>query len=277
MFLTTPQVEPRIQFSPLPQHVDQEHHDHHHHHNHIEINHRHIEIEQSSFEERFDCHSFMIILRMALIGTLLLGLSLRQGLNDPPKAQGATFPPKIFLNSLHVPYFNVSDGELSSMWDITLAISNVMNFSNINILKLEAVVCYKEHETLAWVTPIEPQYALQTEVFPIGGEEVKEVNLKLNTTGWEKDQPIVDDKVIQDIAEDMQRGVARFSLHLKVMGEVDFGDGWVAAFAMYPRCNDLRVKFGAKNQQGDEVVTPINQKPRECVGLIEWQPIRDSL
>ncbi|PNX87895.1 hypothetical protein L195_g043995 [Trifolium pratense] len=144
-----------------------------------------------------------------------------------------------------------------------------MNTSNINILRLDAAVCYKENETLAVETPIMPQYLLQSQVFPLREEDSKKVHLKLNTTGWEKDQPIVDDSVIQSIAQDMQRGVTRFSLHLRVVGQVESGDGWIAPFIMYPKCTNLKVKF-LEGNKNDEAATLIDPKPRECLGLVEW-------
>jgi hypothetical protein len=144
-----------------------------------------------------------------------------------------------------------------------------MNTSNINILRLNAAICYKENETLAVETPIMPQYILQSQVFLLEEEDSKKVHLKLNTTGWEKDQPIVDDSVIQSIAQDMQKGITRFSLHLRVVGEVESGDGWIAPFIMYPRCINLKVKFLEGNKKG-EAATLMDPKPRECLGHVEW-------
>ena len=102
------------------------------------------------------------------------------------------------------------------------------------------------------------------------------MHLKLSTTGWEENQPIVDDNVVQAIAKDVQRGVTRFSLHMMVTGEVGLGDGLVAIFAMYPKCSNLEVKFVAGDQLG-EAAYMIDRKPRECVGLIEWGPVKESI
>lgn len=265
MSFSSPQVESRTEFSPLPQQEDDQTYNTNFHVNTI-INNRRILIEP--IEERFDWDSLVIMLRLALVGTLLVGLSLRETkLNQP---SSIPIPPKFFLDTFHIPQIKISDGELSSIWNITLTVSNVMNATNINILRLDAAICYKENQTLALETPIMPQYALQSQVFPMEGEETKKVHLKLKTTGWEKDQPIVDDVVIDAIAQDMQRGVTRFSLHLRVVGEVESSDGWVAPFIMYPKCNNLRVKFVEGNEKG-ESATMIDSNSRECVGLVEWE------
>jgi len=268
MSFSSPQVESRTEFSPIPQQDQDQSHINNNDHVHIhvnDINNRHIVIEP--VEEGFDWDSLVIMLRLALVGTLLVGLSLRETKYDKPSS--IPIPPKFFLDNLHVPQIKIADGELSSIWEMTLSIANIMNATKINIIRLDAAVCYKENETLALETPIMPQFALQSQVFPLEGEDTKRVHLKLNTTGWEKDQPIVDDSVIQSIAQDMQQGVTKFSLHLKVVGEVESSDGWVAPFIMYPKCIDLRVKFLGDNHKGKEA-TMIDPKPRECLGLVEW-------
>ena len=152
-----------------------------------------------------------------------------------------------------------------------------MNSSEINILRLDAAVTYKGNETLAVATPIAPRYALDSEAFVVEGEEKKRLVLNFSITGWEKDQPVVDDTVIQAIAEDMQRGVTRFRLKMRVVGEVEFGDGWYPGFVTYPSCNDLEVRFLAADQKMGEAATMVDRKPKECVGPVEWGPARDSL
>jgi hypothetical protein len=268
MSFSSPQVESRTDFSPLPQHDHDQTYNNSNDHDQIHINNIiNPDIVIEPIEERFDWDSIVIILRLALVGTLLIGLSLRETKFDKPTS--IPIPPKFFLDVLHIPHIKIADGELSSIWDMTLSISNIMNTSNINILRLDAAICYKENETLAVETPIMPQYVLQSQVFLLEEEDSKKVHLKLNTTGWEKDQPIVDDSVIQSIAQDMQRGVTRFSLHLRVVGEVESGDGWIAPFIMYPRCINLKVKFLEGNKKG-EAATLMDPKPRECLGHVEW-------
>ncbi|WJX84903.1 hypothetical protein P8452_67426 [Trifolium repens] len=266
MSFSSPQVESRIEFAPLPQHDHDQTYNNSNDQIHVNnIINPCIVIEPIE-EERFDWDSIVIILRLALVGTLIVGLSLSKTKFEKPNS--IPIPPKFFLDALYVPHIKIVDGKLSSVWDMTLSISNFMNTSNINILRLDTAICYKENETLAVETPIMPQYALQSHVFPLEEEHTKRVHLKLNTTGWEKDQPIVDDSVIQSIAQDMQSGVTRFSLHLRVVGEVETGDEF-APFIMYPKCINLKVKFLEGNQKG-EAATLIDPKPRECLGLVEW-------
>lgn len=265
MPLSTAQVESRTQFSPLPQDVEQGH-------NQIQVNDRHIVLEP--YEERVDWDALVIMLRLVMIGMLLVGFSLRQRELYEPTFDPVA--PKFFLDSFHIPHLKVSEGEVSSTWDVALTISNVMNYSNVNILKLEAKVSYGENETLAVITLSMPKYTLESDVLLLDEEETKRVHLKLSTTGWEENQPIVDDNVVQAIAKDVQRGVTRFSLHMMVTGEVGLGDGLVAIFAMYPKCSNLEVKFVAGDQLG-EAAYMIDRKPRECVGLIEWGPVKESI
>ncbi|BAT85928.1 hypothetical protein VIGAN_04352800, partial [Vigna angularis var. angularis] len=210
MSVSTSPVESRIQFSPLPQDI-QEHH--------LEINDRHIMIE-SCEEENFDWDALVNLLRLTLIAMLFVGLTLHQRQRQSYQPTFDPIPPKFFLDSFHVPHLEVSEGEVSSTWDATVTICNVMNYSNINILNLEAKMNYRESETLAVITPIMPQYMLPDAVLFLENEATKKFHLKLSTTGWEENQPIVDDTVVQAIAEDIQRGSTRFSLHMIIIAEV---------------------------------------------------------
>ncbi|WJX79585.1 hypothetical protein P8452_62694 [Trifolium repens] len=267
MSFSSPQVESRIEFAPLPQHDYDQTYNNRYDHDQIYVNNiinTCIVIEP--MEEHFDWDSIVIILRLALVGTLIVVLSLCKTKFEKPNS--IPLPPKLFLDALHVPHIKIVDGKLSSVWDLTLSISNFMNTANINILRLDTAVCYQENEILAMETTIMPQYSLQSHVFPLEEEHTKNVHLKLNTTGWEKDQPIVNDSVIESIAQDMQSGVMRFSLHLKVVGEVESGDSF-APFIMYSKCINLKVMFLEGNQKG-ETTTLIDHKPRECLGLVEW-------
>nr|KYP48560.1 hypothetical protein KK1_029711 [Cajanus cajan] len=204
---------------------------------------------------------------------LLIALALRQRKTYQPTFD--PIPPRIFLDSLNIPHLKVSEGELSSTWDVSLTISNVMNCSYVNIVRLEAEIRYEENKTVAMISVVAPQYTLQNEVFMLNVEETKKMYLKLSTTGWEKNQPIVEDSVVQAIAEDVQRGVTRFSLHMRVVGEVGLGDGFFETFTMFPKCSNLEVKFVAADQQG-EAATMIDSKRRECVGHVEWGPVLNT-
>ncbi|KAK7396757.1 hypothetical protein VNO78_17915 [Psophocarpus tetragonolobus] len=265
-FSTTPQIESRsIEFSALAADIEE---------NQMVVNVGDIVVEAG--EERFDWEGFVILLRLTLFGMLLVGLALRQReLSYQPTLDPV--PPKLFLDSFHVGHLKVLEGEVSSMWVLNLTISNVMNCSNVNIVKLEAKISYeeKENQTLAVITPIMPQYTLQREVLLLEAEETKRVHLKLSTTGWEESQPIVDDTVVQAIAQDVQRGATSFSLHILVTGEVVLPHGWVQTFTMYPKCTNLDVKFVAGDHQG-EPAHLIHPNPRECLGLVQWGPVKDT-
>lgn len=261
MSLSTPPVESRIQFSPLPQGVEEHH---------VGINEGHVMMMEPCEEEHLDWDGVVIVLRLIMIAMLLVGLALhRRQLYKP------TFDPiapKFFLDSFEVPHLEVSEGEVSSTWVMTIAICNVMNYSDINIINLEAKISYEENEneTLAVITPIVPEYKLPQEVSLLENGETKKVHLKLSTTGWEENQPIVDDTVVQAIAEDIERGSTRFSLHMIIIGEVWLGDGWVQTFMMYPKCTNLVVKVLTNT------TTIVVHKPKECVGVVQWGSVKNT-
>ncbi|KAL5060366.1 hypothetical protein RYX36_031970 [Vicia faba] len=274
MYFSSPQVESRIEFTPIPQNDNDQTLNNNNNRGHVPVNNitnRHIVIEP--IEEPFDWDFLVIMLRLALVGTLLVGVSLRETRIDKPKT--ILYPPRIFIDKLHIPEIKIIDGELSAIWEITLTISNVMNAS-INIEKLETKINYKEDDILACKTPIELQYKLPSPGLPLIGKDSKKVHFKLNTTGWDKDQPIVDDSVIQSIEQDMQKGVTRFSLHMMVVGEVESSDGWVIPFGMFPICNTLGVKFERDDHKG-ETGTMIVSKPIECLGMVEWEEERMAI
>jgi len=260
MSIPTPPVESKIQFSPLPQDIEE--HD-------VQINDGDVVMEPC--EERFHWDTLVTLLRLAIIAMLLIGLALHQRPLYQPTFN--PIPPKFFLDSFHVPHLEVSEGEVSSTWDMTVTICNVMNYSSINIQKMEAKISYEDNETLAVITPIMPQYTRA--VLLLDKETTKKVHLKLSTTGWEENQPIVDDTVVQAIAEDMQRGITRFSLHMIIIGEVWLDDGWVEPFIMYPKCSNLVVKIVADHLMGKKKAI-IEHKPKECKGHIEWGHVKNT-
>jgi len=260
MSLSTPAVESKTQFSPLPQDIEEHH---------VEINDGNIVRVEPCEEEHLDWDGAVIFLRLIMTSMLLIGLALHQR-----KLYQSTFdpiPPKFFLDSFEVPHLEVSEGEVSSTWVMNVTIWNVMNFSDINIINLEARISYEENETLAVITPIMPQYVLSKEVSLLENGATKKVHLNLSTTGWEENQPIVDDTVVQAIDEDMQRGTTRFSLHMIIIGEVSLGNGWVQTFTMHPKCTDLVVKVVPGN-----TTTITHHRPKECVGLVQWEHIENT-
>ncbi|KAE9585351.1 hypothetical protein Lal_00018085 [Lupinus albus] len=271
MSISTPQVESRIEFSPLPQDVEQVQ-DHI-----IEDKDSHIfmiEIEPQE-GQCFDWEAIMIVLRLAMVSLLLVGFALHQSQLEKPDTN--PIPPRFFIDSLLIPEFKISNGELSSTFGIKLTIANDMNSSSINIIRLDVAMTYQENKTLALVTPIELHYPMQSDVFLIDAEEMKRMNVKLSTTGWERDQPVVDDVVIQAMDKDMKRGLMRLGLQMMVVGEVQFGNGWVTSFVMYPSCNGFAVRFKAAADQQGEAATVVEQKPRECIGTIQWEHLRKML
>ncbi|KAK7244820.1 hypothetical protein RIF29_39647 [Crotalaria pallida] len=266
MSFSTPQVESRIEFSPLPQQdVDQEHEVKDHN---IVM----IEIEPPYVEQRFDWDAFVIVLRLALVSMLLVGLAVRQSIPEQPTSK--PIPPRFFIDSLHIPQLKITDGELSSTLNVKLTISNDMNSSNINIMRLDVAMSYsKDNKTISTITPIHLQYALQRDVFLVEADSMKRVHVELSTTGWEKDQPVVDDNVIREIAQDIKQGFTKLGLQMRVLGEVEFSNGWTEGFVMYPSCNYLEVKF----KVADEEATVVDGRAKECIGPIKWEPMRTSL
>ncbi|KAL2345294.1 hypothetical protein Fmac_006579 [Flemingia macrophylla] len=98
-----------------------------------------------------------------MVGMLLIGLALCQRKTYPP-----TFdlnPPKFFLDSFNISHLKLSKGE----WDVSLAISNTMNYSYVNIVRLEAKIDYEKSQTLV----VAPQYTLQNAIFMLDVEEMK--------------------------------------------------------------------------------------------------------
>ncbi|KAI4300561.1 hypothetical protein L6164_033928 [Bauhinia variegata] len=191
-------------------------------------------------------------------------LALRQRHNKP---LSDPIPPKIFLDSLAIPLFNVADGqdELPAIWDVKLMISNVMNATDINIKQLEATVLYKHYEALlSMFTLIKPQ------VFPVvEAKENKMVDLKFSSRGWEKNQP---DAVVDAMAKDRKKGVIRFDMLMRVNGDVEF-QGRAIPFLMSPNCTDLVVQFPSSTEPG-QAPTLIHGNHTECLGVSKWGRIK---
>lgn len=218
---------------------------------------------------------FELALRLALISVFLLAaaLRLRQSLSHPPPSYPVA--PSMLLNSLAIPHFNISDGELSASWNVELTVYNGgVNAADVIIERLDASIWYRENEALASISPINPRDLLESKGLRVEAEQEKRMNLKFATTGWEKDQPIVDDSVIGAMAEDRKMGVTRFGLWMKVKGELTAGE-WAMDFVMYPTCSDLEVRFTPEPEQGG-VAALINGDSRVCSGLTEWGNVRSA-
>ncbi|KAE9619555.1 hypothetical protein Lalb_Chr02g0154481 [Lupinus albus] len=102
--------------------------------------------------------------------------------------------PRFFVDSLRVSTFNVFEGELSVTCNVNLTISNNgINSTLINFFNFHALIVYKEDKVLALNAPIEIENVNQNGVFVMNKNENKTLHLTFNTTGWERDQPIVDE------------------------------------------------------------------------------------
>uniref|UniRef100_A0A151UH61 Uncharacterized protein n=1 Tax=Cajanus cajan TaxID=3821 RepID=A0A151UH61_CAJCA len=99
--------------------------------------------------------------------------------------------------------------------------------------------------------------------------ENKTLHLTFNTTGWEKDQPIVDDDVIQKIGEEMKSGVMKFGL--KIEAEVEFELNLTnVPMVMHPYCSNLEVDL-APLQRGEVSTFDNVGKVKECLDPFEDQ------
>lgn len=179
-------------------------------------------------------------------------------------------PPKFILSSLKIPNFQIKDGELSATWDVDLTLSNTgENSTLLNFLFFEAVVVYKENAPLAMRAPTEDETGVPG-IFTVDQNENKMMNLKFKTTGWEREQPIVDDSVLQEIAKDRERGSVKFGLKIMAKAEFNVNYMMIMPAVVYPQCNDLEVKFGAGNGGGGDAAVWVNGQPMECSGPVQW-------
>ncbi|KAI9122154.1 hypothetical protein K1719_006843 [Acacia pycnantha] len=232
----------KVEFTPLPQDIEEG---------------------KIRLQTQPQCRWWETALRLALIALFVLGVAyrLRQSKTPPPPP----IPPTLFLDSLSVPHFNISDGELSASWDANLTISGALN---LTIQHLHASIWYEDREPLAWIGARNPEH------LGVVPEKKKKMNLKFKTTGWEKDQPIVDDTVIAAMAENRKRGVIRFRLKIWVRGELRTNE-WALGFITHPTCPDLEVRFPSPGKKGAAMLT--RGDDTSCAGLTEWGQARSLL
>ncbi|CAJ1967255.1 unnamed protein product [Sphenostylis stenocarpa] len=179
-----------------------------------------------------------------------------------------TTPPRFFLHSFCVDKFNISQGELSATWNVDLNISNGANSSFINFLNLKAFMVFKEDIALAVSTPIQTEDLLDIRgVFFMDKNENKTLHLSFNTTGWERDQPVVDDDVIQEIDREMITGVMSFGLRIEVEAEIEFNMMNLPVF-MQPYCPNLEVDF-APLRRGEAATLVAIDEVRECFDNVD--------
>jgi len=182
-------------------------------------------------------------------------------------------PPKFFIHSLHVDTFNISQGELSATWNVNLTIFNEANSIFINFLNFKAVMVYKEDIPLALSTPIQLESLLDTHaIFSMNKNENKTLHLNFNTTGWEKDQPVVDDDVIQEIDEKMKLGVMSFGLKIEVEVETEF-NMMNDPFIIESYCSNLEVDFALLERSRIMTLDDADEV-KECMNnLDQWNDI----
>ena len=174
MAFSLPQVESNFQLSPLPN---------------LDIEQGldktvPVDIYDKAFESSWD---FLVAyMRLAGIGLLLSTLAIYV---KPLQEHSNPIQSQFFDNSLRVSNFNISDGELSTNHDVSLTLIDVMDDNNIRMGITEAALMHKENH------------------------EEKRINFKFSTVGLEKEQPTVDDTMIQDNAEDCKKGMIRSNIH----------------------------------------------------------------
>ncbi|KAK7355006.1 hypothetical protein VNO80_14251 [Phaseolus coccineus] len=177
-------------------------------------------------------------------------------------------PPRFFIHSLRVATFNISQGELSATWNVNLTISNEINSTFVNFLTFKATMLYKEDIPLAFSTPIPLESLLDTHgIFSMNKNENKTLHLSFNTTGWEKDQPVVDDDVIQNIDEEMKLGVLSFGLKIEVEAEIEL-NMMNTALIMEPYCSNLEVDFTSLEQCKAPTLDDVDEV-KECLSNVD--------
>lgn len=192
--------------------------------------------------------------------------------NDSPNSH--IFPPFFFLQSLNVATFNISQGELSATWNVDLTISNGVNSTLINFLNFKAFMVYKEDKVIALSAPIQSEDLLNTHgIFVMDKNENKTLHLTFNTTGWERDQPIVDDDVIQEIDEEMKLGAMSFGLKVEVEAEIEINKMNVPV-TMQPYCSNLEVDLSPL-EQGEVATLDDVGVDRECLYNVDQWNIND--
>ena len=224
------------------------------------------DIEQNSIETNLSdqfCGNPWRIVRstVGFMALLMFCIMLPRAYYSYPRVSNP-FPPRFFLNSLRVSTFNISESELSATWNANLTIFNGVNSTLINIVNFNALMMYKEDKALAQNDPIKSDNVDSHGIFVIYKNENKTLHLTFNTTGWEGDQPIVDDDVIQEI------GAVSFGLKMIVEADINYNLMNIP-IAMQPYCSDLEVDL-APLERGEVATLDDIGEARECSGPVEW-------
>lgn len=240
-----------------------------------------ITLGNDNVELSYDCDEFCgtpwrIASTIVGLGALLMFLLMIPMVTDYSFSPiSHVTPPKFSINSLRVATFNISQGELSATWTVNLTISNGVNSTLVNFLDIKAIMVYKEDNALALNDPIEPNNLLATrEVFVMDKNDTKTLDLSFNTTGWEGNQPIVDDDVIQEIGKKMELGVMSFGLKIEVEAEIQLNLMNVPV-AMNSYCPNLEVDL-TPLERGEVAILKDVGKARECLDTVNQWDLNDA-
>ncbi|CAL9026312.1 unnamed protein product [Prunus brigantina] len=142
-------------------------------------------------------------------------------------------PPKIKLNSLFVSKINVSNTKLGANFDVAFTIENPNLVSWIFFDRIDGSISYEDN---ALVT-----YSLDPLV--LGLKEHRMMHVKISVNGLQEDQPVVKERVLEEIHRQREDGAVNFSLEM--FARATYRTGWrgTKSVLMNPQCLDLRVGF----------------------------------
>ncbi|OMO63485.1 hypothetical protein COLO4_32398 [Corchorus olitorius] len=178
---------------------------------------------------------FIMFISMIVIVPILF---LIMNCNFAAQQQGPQLPP----DSFSVSNFHVSDSKLSATWELDLAFLSQGNGHEIQFSGIEGTIFYKDI-ALA-MTSWQP--------FGVGMKEQEKVHLKFVTSGYEGDQPIVENSVLREIKEEQNNGTVRFSMRINTfVAYQNWGLFWRSSNPGYDSyCWDLIVRFSPKTGTG---------------------------
>ena len=98
--------------------------------------------------------------------------------------------------------------------------------------------------------------------------EEQRMNFKFSIAGWVKEQPIVDDTVIREIARDWKSGLIRFTMQMRNNGNFEF-DEWIVP--CIPVATIWLSSLRKSSALSGVVANLIHGEARECSSFIEYQ------
>ncbi|KAK7392681.1 hypothetical protein VNO78_21125 [Psophocarpus tetragonolobus] len=227
------------------------------------------------YEQSYDCEEFcgspwrFLRTIVGLIALVIFCLLIPIVIQYNSSSNSQINPPRFFLDSLRVVTFNINQGELSATWNVNLTISNDVNSTLLNIINFNALLVYKEDKALAFSAPIESENLFTNGIFFVDKNETKTLTLTFNTTGWEKDQPVVDDDVIQEIDDDIRMGVLSFGLKMEAVAEIKI-NLMNDIVVMQPYCSNLDVDL-TTSERGEVGAWDDVDEVKECLyPLDQW-------